>query len=93
MTSLKQTRLRSDVLKPRCEKIGECIILKEIYFFSCQLISAQCYISHINQSCDLQCKPNDWFLYEMQHWAEMNEGKPKHFPKPSALRRFHGEYY
>ena len=72
MTSLKQTRLRSDVLKPRCEKIGECIILKEIY---------------------LQCKPNDWFLYEMQHWAEMNEGKPKHFPKPSALRRFHGEYY
>ena len=27
--------------------------------------------SHRNQSNDLQCKSSDWFLYEMQHWAEM----------------------
>ena len=26
-----------------------------------------------NHSSDLQCKSNDWFLYELQHWAEMSE--------------------
>ena len=34
-------------------------------------ISAQFYISNRNQSFDVQCKSNDWFLYEMQHLAEM----------------------
>ena len=29
-------------------------------------ISAQYCISYRNQS-----KPNEWFLYEMQHWAEI----------------------
>ena len=33
-------------------------------------ISAQCCISHRNQSFDLQDKLNDWFLYETQRRAE-----------------------
>ena len=32
-----------------------------------QLIEVQSWISCRNQSFDLQCKSNDWFLYEMQH--------------------------
>ena len=28
-------------------------------------------ISDRTQSFDFQRKSNDWFLYEMQHWAEM----------------------
>ena len=28
-------------------------------------------ISYRNQLLDLQSKSNYWFLYEMQHWAEM----------------------
>ena len=32
-------------------------------------------VSNVNQlydlRFDLQHKSNDWFLYEMQHWAEM----------------------
>ena len=42
-------------------------------------ISAQCCISYRNQSFDLLrkviqllSKSNDWFLYEMQHLAEMS---------------------
>ena len=35
-------------------------------------ISAQCCILYINQSFDLHCKSNDWFLQIMQHWAEMD---------------------
>ena len=34
-------------------------------------ISAQCYVWCRNQSFDLQCISNGWFLYEMQHWIEM----------------------
>ena len=34
------------------------------------IISAQCCISYGNQSFDFHCKSNDWFRYEMQHWAE-----------------------
>ena len=34
-------------------------------------ISVQCCISYRNQSLDLLCKLNDWFLYEMQHWAKI----------------------
>ena len=34
-------------------------------------IIAQCCISYKNQSFDLHYNSNDWFLYEMQHWAEM----------------------
>ena len=30
-----------------------------------------CCISFRNQSFDLDSKSLDWFLYEMQHWAEM----------------------
>ena len=30
-------------------------------------ISAHCCISYRNQSFDLQSKPNNWFLYEMQN--------------------------
>ena len=33
-------------------------------------ISALCCVSYRNQSYDLHCKSNDWFLYETQHWAE-----------------------
>ena len=33
-------------------------------------ISPKCCISYRNQF-DLQCKSNDWFLFKMQHWAEM----------------------
>ena len=30
-------------------------------------------IESIFQSCvTFHCKLNDWFLYEMQHWAQMN---------------------
>ena len=36
-------------------------------------ILAQRCISYGNQSFDLNCKSNDWFLYEMQHWAEMGK--------------------
>ena len=36
-------------------------------------ILAQRCISYGNQSFDLNCKSNDWFLYEMQHWAEMDK--------------------
>ena len=31
-----------------------------------------CCVSYRNQSIDLHCKSNDWFLYEMQLWAEMS---------------------
>ena len=34
-------------------------------------ISAWCYVLYGNQSFDLQCKPNNWFLYEMYYWAEI----------------------
>ena len=30
-------------------------------------VMVQCYIPHRNQSFDLHCKSNDWFLYEMQY--------------------------
>ena len=34
-----------------------------------------------NQSFDLQYKSIDWFLYEMQHWAEMGScNLRRHFP-------------
>ena len=36
-----------------------------------QPILAQCFISHRNQSFDLQRKSNEWFLYEIQHWVDM----------------------
>ena len=42
-------------------------------------ISAQCCISYRNQSFDLQCKSNDWFLYRTQHWAEMGKKSSLHF--------------
>ena len=34
-------------------------------------ISVQCFISYRTQLFDLLYKSNDWFLYKMQHWAEM----------------------
>ena len=46
------------VLSHECEKLREC---------GSQLNS----IPYRNQSFDLRCKPNDWFLYGMQSWAEM----------------------
>ena len=46
-------------------------ILRELY----QLISAHCCASCRNQSFDLrtglQSKSSVWFLYEIQHWADM----------------------
>ena len=36
-----------------------------------QPISVQCSISYRKQSFDLHSKSNNWFLYEMQHWAEV----------------------
>ena len=46
-------------------------ILRELY----QLISAHCCASCRNQSFDLrtglQNKSSVWFLYEIQHWADM----------------------
>ena len=41
------------------------------YAWNNSLISNHCHISYRNQSFDLHCKSNGWFLYEMQHWAEM----------------------
>ena len=41
-------------------------------WFIYSAISAQCCISYRNQSFDLHCKSNYWFLYEIQHWAEMS---------------------
>ena len=38
-------------------------------------ISHQRCILCRNQSLLLLCKTNDWFLYEMQHWADTEEGK------------------
>ena len=37
-------------------------------------ISAQCCVSYINQSFgfDLQSKTDDWFLYETEHWTEVD---------------------
>ena len=29
----------------------------------------------------MRCKSNDWFLYGMQHWAEMSETATKHMFK------------
>ena len=37
-----------------------------------QPILAQYCISYRNQSYVLHCKSNDWFLNEMQRWAEMS---------------------
>ena len=34
-------------------------------------ISIKCNISYGNQLLDLNCKANDWFLYEMQDWTEI----------------------
>ena len=34
-------------------------------------IPVQYCISYRNQSFDLHCKSNDWFLYEMQHWPKI----------------------
>lgn len=39
----------------------------------------QCYFSYRNQSFDLLCKSNEWFLYEMQHWAEITLTNPSVF--------------
>ena len=41
--------------------------------------SAQCCIPYRNQSFDLHCKSNDWFLYEIEHWAEMGNCVCVHF--------------
>ena len=30
-----------------------------------------CFSEVLNLAHDFQCKSNDWFLYKMQHWAEM----------------------
>ena len=38
---------------------------------SLTFISGQCCISYRNQLFHLQCKSNEWFLYEMQYCAEM----------------------
>ena len=35
-----------------------------------------CCISYRNQSIDLLCKSNDWFLYEMQYWTDKR--RPPH---------------
>ena len=37
---------------------------------SIQVISVQCCISFRNQSFALYYKSNDWFLHEMENWAE-----------------------
>ena len=44
-----------------------------------KLIAAQYCISSRNQSFDLLCKSNEWFLYEMQHWAEITLTNPSVF--------------
>ena len=51
------------------------IYSKEMYFWlkHFQLIWAQCSISYENWSPDLLCNSNDWFVYEFQHWVEMNK--------------------
>ena len=41
------------------------------HFNAFQSISAHCCISYRNHSFDLASKSNDWFLYEMQHWATL----------------------
>ena len=42
-----------------------------IYHQHNQPISSQYCVSYKNQSVVLFSKTNDWFLYEMQYWAEM----------------------
>ena len=42
-------------------------------FESFKPVLAQCYISYRNLSFGLQCKSNNWFLYEMQHSADVYE--------------------
>ena len=46
------------------------IVQKVSYIYA---TSAHC-ILYTNQSFDLQCKSNDWFIYEMQNWAETGYG-------------------
>ena len=57
-----------DFLKHNSQNIGINSTLKRhtsgLTHFS------QCCISYRNQLFNLQCKSDDWFLYEMQHWSE-----------------------
>ena len=37
----------------------------------CKPVTTNCFIPYKNQSFNLHCISNDWFLHEMHHWVEM----------------------
>ena len=45
-------------------------------------------MSYRNQSFVLLCKINDWFLYEMQHWAEMDRKDRRNKLKKEGIQNF-----
>ena len=45
-------------------------------------------MSYRNQSFVLLCKVNDWFVYEMQHWAEMDPKDRKNKLKKEGIQNF-----
>ena len=52
------------------------VLSLNLYFFKKHITQANPFqanvvFSYRNQSLVVQSNPNDWFLYEMQHWAEM----------------------
>ena len=54
----------------------KCILKKTrlchlFLFMTYKSISAQCCISYWNQLFNLHRESNDWFIYEMRHWAKI----------------------
>ena len=44
----------------------------QLIFWRLTKLSGHNCISYRNQSFDIQRKSDDWFLYGIQHWAEMD---------------------
>ena len=45
-----------------------CLVTKT--FLSWNKYIARCWLAYRNQSFDLQCRSNEWFLYEIQRWVD-----------------------
>ena len=65
--------LKAPILKNICKRV--------------LLIPAVCWVSSRNQSFDLQCISNDWYLYDLQHYVEMDlPGTLEDFPISRILK-------
>ena len=73
-TEIYEVKMRKNTDQKNCKYVRflRAASSSERYWVTSKSISTKCSILYKNQSYDLRCKSNDWFLYKMQHWAEMD---------------------